>query len=66
MNVTLYFPSYIVEEINNSLIGVDKGKVDKPLGWYSILMHICLFKGVSIFEKEINLERECDGEKLSA
>ena len=44
---------YLVEEIHNGLIGISKCKVDKPFGWYSMLMYMCLFKGSFVFEKEM-------------
>lgn len=51
------FSSYLGKEIHNGLIGIDKGKVSKHFGWYSMLMCMCLFKEVSYFEKEMKLVR---------
>ena len=58
VDVIFDFSSYIAEEIHNGLNGIEKGKIEKPSGWYSMLMHIFPFKGAFNFEKEIKLIRE--------
>lgn len=64
MSSIFYFATSLAEEIHNGLIGIEKAKVDKPFCWYSMLMYICLYKGVTFFSKEMKLELERDGEKL--
>lgn len=64
MSSIFYFASYLAEEIHNGFIGIRKGKVDMPFFSYSFLMYMCLYKGVSIFAKDMKLELEKDGEKL--
>lgn len=65
MSFIFDFASHLVEEIHNWLMGISKGKVNKPFGRYSFLMYRCLFKGVSAFGKGMKLEQEKDGEKFS-
>ena len=64
VDVIFDFASYIVEEILTSLVGIVKGKVDNFFGHYSLLTHMFLFKGVTYFGKEMNLNREHEGEAL--
>ena len=59
-----YFSTYLVEEIHDGLIDINKVKVVKPLCWYSMLIYMCLRKDVTFFAKEMKLELEKDGEKL--
>ena len=64
VDFVFYFDSYLVEEIHTGLVGIAKGKVDKNFGHYSLLMHVFLFKGVTYFGKEMDLNIECEGEDL--
>ena len=64
VDVIFEFSSYLVEEIHTTLVGITKGKVEKTFGHYSLLMHMFLFKGVTYFGKEMELNREQDGEVL--
>lgn len=64
MSSILDFPTFLVEEIHNGLVGISQGKVNRPFYWYSLLMHICIFKGVTFFSKGMELELTKDGEKL--
>ena len=64
VDVIFYFASYLVEEIHTGLVGIAKGKMEKKIGHYSLLMHMFLFKGVAYFGKEMKLNREQDGEAL--
>ena len=64
MSSILDFATFLFEEIHNGLVGIDQGKVNRPFCWYSLLMHICHYKGVTFFSKEMMLELERDGEKL--
>ena len=63
MSSILDFASFLAEEIHNGLVGISKGEVNKPFCWYSFLMHVCLFKGVTFFSKGMELELTRDGEK---
>lgn len=58
------FATPLAEEIHTGLMGIAKAKVDKPFCQYSMLMYICLYKGVTFFSKEMKLELERDGERL--
>ena len=64
MDIIFYFSSYLAKEIHNELIGIAKGKVENIFGHYSLLMYMFLFKGVTYFGKEMQLNREQDGEAL--
>ena len=64
VDVIFNFASYIVEKIHIGLVGIAKGKVDKTFGHYSLLMHMFLFKVVAYFGKEMNLNKEKEGEAL--
>jgi hypothetical protein len=64
VNIVFDFVSYIVEEINIGLVGIEKSKKEKAFGHYSLLMHMFLFKGVTYFEKEMVLNEEHEGEAL--
>lgn len=63
MSTILDFATFIAKEIHNGLVGIAKGKVDKPFCGYSMLMYICLHKGHSFFSKGMELEMTKDGEK---
>ena len=52
VDIIFYFGSLIVEEIHIGLIGIAKGKIEKTFGFYSLLMHIFLYKGVTFFRKK--------------
>ena len=58
------FANYLAEEIHVGLVGIAKGKVEKTFGHYSLLMHMFLLKGVTYFGKEMELNRDQDGEAL--
>ena len=64
MSSILDFASFLAEEIHNGFVGISKGEVNKPFFWHSLLMHVCLFKGVTFFSKGMELELTRDGEKL--
>ena len=64
VDVIFYFASFLAKEIHNGLIGIAKSSVEKPSGWYSMLMHMFLFKGATYFGEEMELTREHDGEVL--
>lgn len=38
------FATYLSKEIQKAFICIAQGEFDKPFGWYSFFMHICLFK----------------------
>ena len=58
METVFDFALYLANEIHSGLVGIAKGKVEKPWGHYSLLMHIFLFKGMTYFCKEMVLNRE--------
>jgi hypothetical protein len=58
VDIVFDFASYLANEIHSGLVGITKGKVEKPWGHYSLLMHIFLFKGRTYFGKEMVLNRE--------
>ena len=64
VDVIFYFMSYLAKEIHIGLVGISKGKVEKTFGHYSLVMHMFLFKSVTYFRKEMDLNRECEGETL--
>ena len=64
MSSILDFASFLAKEIHNGLVGISKGKVNRPFCWYSLLMQSFLFKGVIFFSKGMELELTRDGEKL--
>lgn len=64
LDIIFDFSSYLAEEIHDGLIGIAKGKVEKTFGHYSLLMHMFLFKGATYFGKEMELNREENGEPL--
>ena len=64
MSSILDFATYLAEEIHNGLIGIAKGKVEQTFCHYSLLMYMFLFKGVTYFGKEMELNREENGEVL--
>ena len=55
MGNILDFSTFLAQEIHNGLVGISQGKVNRPFCWYSLLMHICLFKGVTFFSKGMEL-----------
>lgn len=62
--VTCDFAPYLTDAIHEGLIGIKNAKVDRPFGWYSLLMHMFLFKGVEYFANEMDLLKEKDGEEM--
>lgn len=63
MSSILYFATFLAKEIHDGLVGIAQGKVRKPLCWYSFLMHICLYSGVTFFSKGMELQVRRDGER---
>lgn len=64
VDIFVDFASYIVEEIHIGLVGINKGKVEKNFGNYSLLMHMFFFKGVTHFGKEMVLNKKHEEEAL--
>ena len=64
VDIIFYFASFLAKEIHNGLVEIAKGKLDKTFGHYSLLMHMFLFKGVTYFGTEMELNREENGESL--
>lgn len=62
--MTFDFAPYLIDAIHDGLIGIKNAKVDRPFGWYSLLMHMFLFKGVEFFPNEMDLLKEKDGEEM--
>ena len=52
MSTILDFANFLAQEIHSGLVGIAHGKVDKPFCWYSLLMYVCLYKGVTYFSKD--------------
>ena len=63
MRTILDFSTFLAQEIHNGLVGISQGKVKKPFCWYSLLMHVCLFKGFIYFSKGMEVEVTKDGER---
>lgn len=53
--VTFDYASFITDAIHGGLIGITNGKVDRPFAWYSLLMHLFLFKGGDYFASGMDL-----------
>ena len=49
MSSIFYFATLLVEEIHTGLMGITKIKVNKTFYCYSMLMYICVYKGVAFF-----------------
>lgn len=47
--VTFDFAPYLTNAIHEGLIGIKSAKVERSLRWYSLLMHMFLFKGAEYF-----------------
>lgn len=62
--VTFDYASFIVDAIHGGLVGIKNGKVDRPFEWYSLPMHIFLFKGGDYFSSGLDLIKEKEGEKM--
>lgn len=62
--VTFDYAPYITHTIHESLIAIKNGKVNKPFGWYSLLMHLFVFKAGDYFANGMDLVKEKDGEKM--
>lgn len=62
MSTILDFATFLVKEIYIGLVGIAKGKVDKPLCGYSMLMYICLHNELAFFSKSMELEITKHGE----
>lgn len=62
--ITFDYASFIGDAIHGGLIGIKNGKVDRPFGWYSLLMHLFLFKGGDYFASGLDLVKEKEGEKM--
>lgn len=50
--------------IHEGLIRINDAKVDRPFGWYSLLIHMFLFISVEYFVKDMDLLREKEGEDM--
>lgn len=58
------FAPYLADVIHEGLIGINNAKVDRPFGWYSLLMHMILFNRAKYFVEDMDLLREKDGEDM--
>ena len=61
MTSIFYFATYLAKQIHHGLIRIAKGELDKPFYWYSILMYICLYKGLAIIGRDMKLIKESEG-----
>ena len=64
MTSIFYFATYLLEKKHYGLIRIAKGEMDKPFYWYSILMYICLYKGMAVIGRDMNLTKESEGVKM--
>lgn len=63
---TLYYSStYIEEEIHKGLVALKGGKLGVRFLWFSLFMHMFLFKGVDYFGQEMEHKRVVDGIEMS-
>ena len=60
-----YFATFLAEEIHKGFICIVKEEFENPFGWYSLVMHICLYKGSSIFGKNMVLGKVQEGVEMS-
>lgn len=59
---TLYdFSTYFSEEIHKCLVALKNGEIGVRFWWYSLFMHMFLYKGAYIFGKDMELKRVVDG-----
>ena len=58
------FATYLAKQIHHDLIRIAKGELDKPFYCYSILMYICLYKGLAIIGREMKLIKELEGVEM--
>lgn len=55
---TIYdYGGYLVERIHEGLVRLKKGEVGVKFSWYSLFMHMLVFKGASYFGIDMTLER---------
>lgn len=62
--MTYAFAPYLTDATHEGLIGLKNAKVDRTFGWYSLLMHMFLFKGAEYFANEMDLLREKEAEEM--
>lgn len=62
--ITFDYASHLTDAIHAALVRINNGKVDRPFGWYSLLMHMFLLKGVDYFVKEMDLVKVKDKEEM--
>lgn len=56
---TIYdYTRFLVEKIHDGLIKLKKGEMGVRFSWYSLLMHMLLFKGAPYFGKNMTLDRK--------
>lgn len=62
--ITFDYAPYLTDAIHVGIIWIKNGKIDKLFGWYSLLMHMFLFKGADYFAKEMDLVKVKDKEEM--
>ena len=66
MTLIFDFATFLAKEIHNGVIRKDKGVMDKPFCWCSILMYVYLYKVSSLIRKEMKLVMKSEGRDASA
>lgn len=64
-SVVYDYSSFLVERIHEGLLNLYVGDTSTPFFWYSLLMHIFLYKNADFFSEKMELRKEMNGEKLS-
>ena len=58
------FASFLAERIDEGLSKLQKGDIGTQLFWYSMLMHMFLFRNTDFFVEKMNLRQSVNGERL--
>lgn len=58
------FATFLAEELHKGFICIVKKDFEKPFGWYSLVMHICLYKGSSAFGRDMVLGKVQEGVEM--
>ena len=58
------YASFLAERIHEGLLNLYVGDTGTPFFWYSLLMHMFLYKNVDFFLEKMELRQEMNREKL--
>ena len=58
------FASFLAERIHEGLSKLQKNDIETQFFWYSMLMHMFLFKNAEFFSERMKLRQSVDGERL--